>query len=919
MTAQKGTAGLAVEISPPSGAWHALPAEEAMAAFDTPTAGLDEADVALRRQHYGPNALMAAKKRGPLMRFAAQFNNVLIYVLLAAVAVTLVLGHWIDAGVIAGVVLINGIVGFIQEGRAEQALEEIRNLLSPEARILRAGRRVTVPAAELVPGDIVFLSTGDRVPADLRLVEAHNLQIQEALLTGEAMPVEKCVAAVDEGAVLGDRLSMAFSGTLVTRGQGWGVAVATGQHTEVGRISALIAGIGPITTPLLRQIGQFGRWLTAVIVAAALVTFLAGVLLQGFGVADMFLAAVSLAVAAIPEELPAIMTVTLALGVQRMARRHAIVRHLPDVETLGSVTVICSDKTGTLTENVMTAVSVVSGEAEFHVSGAGYGPDGGIMCDETPVSLADYPVLAMLIRGGVLCNDAHVWFVAEDWQAEGDPTEAALVTLAMKAGAQAAAFDPSAVRAQWPRIDVLPFEAETRYMATLHRGPEGRRVAYVKGASERVLAMCQTQRGGAGDVPLDIDYWNRQMDRLAGRGQRVLAFAMRVFDDAPEVLREADVEADLIFLGLVGFADPPRREVPSAVAAARAAGIDVKMITGDHAATALAVARDIGLVNISDVLTGAEIDALDDEVLARRALDVDVFARTSPEHKLRLVEALQRAGAIVAMTGDGVNDAPALKRADVGVAMGRKGTDAAREAAGMVLADDHFATIVHAVEEGRTIHDNLRKSIAFMLPTHVGEALTVIVAVLFGQALPMTPVQILWVNMVTTVTLSLVFAFEAPESNVMKRPPRRPRAPILSHYLTWRVVLIGLLMVAGTLGMFLWQRGQGADLETARTVALHTLIGFELFYLFSARRLAGSPFSRAALVGAGPAFIAAGIVVALGLAITYVPVMQTLFQTRPLDAATWGLILAVSASVLLVAEADRLAFRWRRRLAPRPR
>lgn len=900
--------------APEATAWHALPADKVCADLGTSDAGLTSDEAARRLERYGPNSLAAPVPRRVLMRFLAQFNNLLIYVLLSASAVTLFLGQFIDAGVIAGVVVINAVVGFIQEGRAERALEAIRSMLSLEAPVLRDGVRVTIDASMVVPGDIVLLGAGDRVPADLRLLYARNLQIQEAVLTGESLPVDKDAAPVAEQSVLADRLSMAFSGTLATRGQGIGVAVATGAKTEVGRISAMIAKVEPISTPLLRQIGVFARVFTVTIVALSVLTFAVGVVIREFDAAEMFLAAVALAVAAMPEELPAIMTITLALGVQRMARRKAIVRHLPDVETLGSVTVICTDKTGTLTENAMSVQSAVTADGIYRVTGSGYEPTGAIRRVDGDEIVTHEPVLTDLGRAGLLCNDANIRRDGGRWQAEGDPTEAALVSFGMKAG-----FDGAAERVRAKRLDVLPFDAAYRYMATLHPASAGGAVAYLKGAPERVFSLCATQRTAGGDVPIDLAYWNAQAETLAGRGERLLALAVRRYERSPERLAFDDLEDGLVLIGLVGFADPPRREARAAIAECKEAGIAVKMVTGDHAVTALAIAHELGFENTAEALTGGDLDALGVDELAERAVHVDVFARTSPEHKLRLVEALQRRGAICAMTGDGVNDAPALKRADVGVAMGQKGTEAAKEAAGLVLADDNFATIVRAVEEGRTIYGNLRKSIAFILPTHMGEALIVLVAVLAGTSLPMTPVQILWVNMVTTVTLSLVFAFEQAEPNVMQRPPREPHTPILSRFLVWRVIYVGLIMVAGTLGMFLWQRWLGADLETARTMALHTIVCFELFYVFNARRMHGPPFSRASLGGSGPAFIAAGIVIALQLAITYLPPMQLLFQTRPIDFAEWGLILLTSGSVLVLVEADRLLFQARRRLIRRLR
>ncbi|MBZ0145438.1 MAG: HAD-IC family P-type ATPase, partial [Rhodocyclaceae bacterium] len=684
------------------------------------------------------------KKRGPLLRFLAQFHNVLIYVLLAAVAVTAALGHYVDSGVILAVVLANTVIGFFQEGKAEAALDAIRNMLSHTAAVLRDGRRREIPAEELVPGDIVFLASGDKVPADLRLVEARSLRVDEAALTGESEAVEKDLAPVAEAAPIGDRRPMAYSGTLVTYGQAKGLVTATGEATEIGRIGRMLAEVEEIATPLLRKMAVFARWLTGAILLSAAALFAFGVLARDFSVAEMFTAAVGLAVAAIPEGLPTILTVTLAIGVQRMARRHAIIRRLPAVETLGSVTVICSDKTGTLTKNEMTVQRVVTAGRTFEVGGAGYAPHGGFSVDGAELALPDAPELADIARAALLCNDAVLHEAGGEWKLEGDPTEGALLTLALKAGLERHYESESL-----PRVDAIPFESEHRFMATLHHDHAGHAFAFVKGAPERLLQMCTRQRVAGEDRPLDDAFWHRQVEALAAAGQRVLALAEAPMEKGKRELDFADVEQGLTLLALVGIIDPPREEAIAAVAQCRAAGIRVKMITGDHGVTARAIGAAMGIGDGRRVLTGAEIEALDDAALRGAVREVDVFARASPEHKLRLVRALQAEGEIVAMTGDGVNDAPALKQADVGVAMGLKGTEAAKEAAEMVLADDNFASIAHAVEEGRTVYDNLRKAITFLLPINGGESLSLVAAVLLGLTLPITPVQILWVNMVS--------------------------------------------------------------------------------------------------------------------------------------------------------------------------
>ncbi|CAG0951593.1 H+-transporting ATPase [Rhodocyclaceae bacterium] len=887
-------------------AWHSRTKEEAFAGLESTPQGLSAEEAARRLATHGPNRLPPPKKRGALVRFLAQFHNVLIYVLLAAVAVTAALGHYVDSGVILAVVLANTVIGFFQEGKAESALDAIRNMLSHTAAVLRDGRRREIPAEELVPGDIVFLASGDKVPADLRLVEARSLRVDEAALTGESVAVEKDIAPVAEAAPIGDRRPMAYSGTLVTYGQAKGLVTATGEGTEIGRIGRLLAEVEDIATPLLRKMAVFARWLTGAILLSAAALFAFGVLARGFSAAEMFTAAVGLAVAAIPEGLPTILTVTLAIGVQRMARRHAIVRRLPAVETLGSVTVICSDKTGTLTKNEMTVQRVVTAGRVFEVDGAGYAPHGGFSVDGAELAPQDAPELADIARAALFCNDAVLHEAGGAWKLEGDPTEGALLTLALKAG-----LDRHHESESLPRVDAIPFESEHRFMATLHHDHAGHAFAFVKGAPERLLQMCVRQRVAGEDRPLDAGYWHRQVEALAAAGQRVLALAEAPMEKGKRELDFADVEQGLTLLALVGIIDPPRAEAIAAVAQCRAAGIRVKMITGDHGVTARAIGAAMGIGDGRRVLTGAEIEALDDAALRGAVREVDVFARASPEHKLRLVRALQAEGEIVAMTGDGVNDAPALKQADVGVAMGLKGTEAAKEAAEMVLADDNFASIAHAVEEGRTVYDNLRKAITFLLPINGGESLSLVAAVLLGLTLPITPVQILWVNMVSSVALAMVLAFEPTEREVMRRPPRPPGEPVISGFLVWRILLVSLLFLAGIFGMFELALLRGAPVEEARTVAVNTLVAMEVFYLFSVRYLRAPSFTFEGVKGTKPVLIAVFAVFGLQLLFTYAPFMETFFHSRPLSFATGLQIVAVGVALLVLLEIEKFL---RRRL-----
>ena len=885
--------------------WHTLNADAALAEQETESIGLSMEEAARRFATYGPNKLTPPKKRGPLLRFLLQFHNVLIYVLLGAAVVTSLLGHGVDTAVILGVVIINALIGFVQEGKAEKSLDAIRNMLSLHAAVLRDGHRQEIDAAELVPGDIVLLASGDKVPADLRLFEMRSLRIEEAALTGESEPVEKSPDPVADDAPIGDRTGMAYSGTLVVFGQGRGVVVATGDATEIGRIGRMLVEVESVDTPLLKQMAQFSRWLTAGILVLAAATIAFGMIVHGQPAGEMFLAAVGLAVAAIPEGLPAIMTITLAIGVQRMAGRNAIIRRMPAVETLGAVTTICSDKTGTLTKNEMTVQRLATENRLIEVSGVGYAPHGGFTADDRDVDAAE---LAEIARAALLCNDAILRETEGEWKLEGDPTEGALLTLAMKAGLDAR-FEAEAL----PRIDVIPFESEHRFMATLHHDHAGNAFAFVKGAPERVIGMCARQRTTNGeDKTIEPSLWQARIDELAAQGFRVLALATAPMEKGKRELAFADVESGLTLLALAGIMDPPREEAIRAVAACHSAGIRVKMITGDHAVTAAAIARAMGMRVTGDrALTGAEIETMDEAALRQAVREVDVFARASPEHKLRLVEAMQANGEVASMTGDGVNDAPALKRADVGVAMGHKGTEAAKEAAEMVLADDNFASIAAAVEEGRTVYDNLRKAVVYVLPTSVGQASMVLIAVLLGMTLPITPVQILWVNMVTAVTLSLAIALERPEPGLMARPPRDPKEPLVNGFMLWRIGFVTVLLAATSFGMFLWEFERGMSLEFARTAAVNTLVMGQIVYLFNCRRLTGSVLSKDGLLGNPIALKAITVLVVLQLAMTHLPFKQALFGTDHLDAETWLRVVVAGIVVFLAVELEKVY--WRRR------
>ena len=905
--------------------WHELTAQTALnqLAVD-PAQGLAADEAARRLARFGPNQLPAKARRPAWLRLLSQFHNVLIYVILASALVTAILGPWIDTGVLLAAVIVNAVIGFIQEGNAEASLDAIRRMLSLQCSVLRAGQRRPLPAEQLVPGDIVTLVSGDKVPADLRLIAAKGLRADEAALTGESVPADKSLEPAAPDAALGDRHCLLFSGTLVVSGVATGVVIGTGRDTELGRVSSLIESVDTVATPLTLQVAAFSRWLAGVIVLLSLFTFLFGVFWRGQAPSEMFMMVVALAASAIPEGLPAIMTITLALGVQRMARRRAIIRHLPAVETLGSVSVICSDKTGTLTRNEMTVQRVVTADRVFEVSGAGYAPIGSFSSGGQALDPASAPVLRELARAALLCNDASLHHdalagqsddAAAGWSLDGDPTEGALLTLALKAG-----LEPQAERRAWPRLDVIPFESEHRFMATLNVDPDGRRLLLVKGAPERLLEFCDHQRTTAGDAPIDRDEWRRAVTDCGARAFRVLAFAMKVLDDkAPDggaparvdgpALGFSDIEQGFTLLGLVGSLDPPREEAMAAVRTCHGAGITVKMITGDHAETARAIGAQLGIGLGRPALTGAEIELASDAELAQIVDEVDVFARASPEHKLRLVQALQARGQVVAMTGDGVNDAPALRRADVGVAMGQKGTEAAKEAADMVLADDNFATIGRAVHEGRGVYDNLRKFILFMLPTNGGEALVVMAAIVLGLALPLTPAQVLWINMVTSSTLGLALAFEPTEGDVMRRRPRPASAPLLDRLLVWRVLMVSVLMMAASLGLFLAELGRGASLETARTMAVSAVVVAEMFYLLNSRHIRHSALSREGLFGNRHALLAIAVCAALQLAFVHASWLQAIFGTTSLSSAEWGRVLLAGAMVFVVAEVEKIVVR----------
>ena len=896
--------------------WHAAPVREAYEKLETRPSGLTGEEAAHRLERYGPNVLPTADGGETLRILIRQVHDPLIYVLLASTGLAMLTGKVVDGLVILGVIILNALIGFLQEHRASRAIKALSSMVRSDATALRDGNRQQLSSAELVPGDVVLLQSGDKVPADLRLVEVRTLKVEEAALTGESVPVEKSAEPADEQAGIGDRRSMAYSGTLVTYGTGTGVVVATGGQTELGRISQMLAEASELETPLTRQLTVVGKWIALGVVAVSALLLMVG-LLRGYPLADAVLAAVTLAVAAIPEGLPAIVTIALAIGVQRMARRQAIVRKLPAVETLGSTTVICTDKTGTLTRNEMTVKVLRTPEGRYGLGGAGYRPEGSLENGRAKASGVEVPSdVRELALAGILCNDADLVERDGVWTITGDPTEGALVVAGHKLGLEA-----ESVRRARPRLDVIPFESERQYMATLHEETDGGRLVYVKGAPEQVLQRCSAWAGDGASSPEALA---EEIEGIASEGMRVLAFAMGRLPAGSSSLSEQDVEGGLRFLGLQGMIDPPRPEAVEAVRACRAAGIEVKMITGDHPKTARAIGEQLGLSGPgARAVTGAELSRMDEAELRRVVLEHSVFARVAPEHKLRLVQALQSERHVAAMTGDGVNDAPALKQADIGVAMGITGTAVSKEAADMILTDDNFATIRAAVEEGRRVYDNLIKALAFVLPTNLGLAVIMTAAVAFfpivdGQPLlPMLPVQILWINLVAAVALALPLAFETMEPNIMQRPPRPPDAPVLSGFVLGRTVGVALLMAAAALGLFLHEYGtaMGAPqvleqaLARGQTEAVTTVVLFQVFYLLNCRSLNDSLL----VIGlwTNPwVFAGIGTVVLLQVGFVYLPFMNAIFGSAPLRLVSW---VEAAGLAFLILPLIGLEKWWRKR------
>ena len=885
--------------------WHTLAEQRIVKTLAShPEAGLTNEEAATRHQQMGANQLTGKDGKSPWLRFIEQFNQPLLYILLTAGVVTLLLQDWIDAGVIFAVTLINVIIGYIQESKAEGAIAALSKAVTTEATVIRNGQKTRLASTELVPGDLVLLASGDKVPADLRLLSVRGLQVDESALTGESVPVEKATQLLDVETPLAERSNMAYTGSFVTFGQGEGIVVAIADATETGRISQLIQGSTGLKTPLTRKIDKFSKTLLYVILGLAALTFAVG-LGQGGSLINVFKASVALVVSAIPEGLPAIVTVTLAIGVSRMARRHAIIRKLPAVEALGSTTVICSDKTGTLTENQMTVQAIYAGKQKYSVNGIGYAPDGEILMDQKSVDPhADRHVaLRECLEAGLLCNDSHIEWRDGQWSVVGTPTEGALIVVADKAGLTQAILEQ-----EMPRIDTIPFESQYQYMATLHEldAKSGVNVIYIKGSVEAVLKRAKQMLDPQGQLtPINPAAVEQEVERMAEQGLRVLAFAKKEVAANRQSLDHTDIEDSLVLLGLQGMIDPPRQEAIAAIRACQEAGIKVKMITGDHALTAFAIARQIGICSAQEqVFTGGQLAQMDEQELAQAAEQSMVFARVAPEQKLRLVKALQSKGEIVAMTGDGVNDAPALKQADIGVAMGIAGSDVAKESADMLLTDDNFASIEAAVEEGRAVYRNLRKAIAFMLPINVGESMTILIGILLSTVLPILPIQILWLNMVSSVALIAPLAFEPKSGQVMQQPPRNPNEKLLSGSLVQRIVAISVFNWVVIFGMFQSVLQTTGNEALARTMAINGLVAAEVFYLLSITQFLPSVFARiqgkSTSVAYAPAIGIVGVVI-LQCLFSQWGMMNQVFDTTPLTFSQALICIGVGLPVVLIA------------------
>lgn len=868
--------------------WQNIPVDEVLEILETDREGLTAEEAQLRLSRNGFNEVELKKKESSLHRFARQFASPLIYILLLAALVTFLLREYADTAVIIGVVLANAVIGFIQERKAENALESLAKMLVPETSILREGQRLIVPSRELVIGDVVLMETGDRIPADLRLIHKKNLSIDESMLTGESTAVEKYTDVIEtKNLPLAERKNIAFAGTLVTQGNGIGVVVATATNSEIGKISELIKKTKKLSTPLVRTIDNMGKTLAVVIILVSILTFAIGKV-RGLDTLDLFFASVSLAVAAIPEGLPALITITLAIGIKKMASRNAIIRTMPAVESLGSATVICSDKTGTLTKNEMTVRKIYTSEGMFSVTGIGYEPEGDIELDGKKIDPFDHKALLGTLKAGALCNDAYL---REEGGIDGDPTEGALLVSASKAD-----------KFYIPRIDEIPFESEKRFMATLHQDDAGNSWVYVKGSPEIITKLSNMQFNGNDFSKMDAEKILLVAEDMASEGLRVIATAYRKLERGKVELEDDDID-ELIFLGLQGMIDPPREEVKQSIFKCNNAGIRVIMITGDHIKTAHTIARQLG-IRTEGALSGSDIETMTDEELIKALRSVSVFARTSPEDKSRIVGLLKQEGEVVAVTGDGINDAPALENADIGVAMGHSGSEVAKEAADMVLADDNFSSIVNAVEEGRDVYNKIQKVILWTLPTNAAEGLAILVAVLLGFAAPpLLPLHILWINTVTALGLGVPMTVEPMENRLLNRPPRPQKEPLLLPVIKRRIITVALIMVTATFLLYIFNIKSGMDVSTSQTIALNTIVFFEIFYLFNCKSIHGNVFGQ--MFSNRYMLLGISIVIGLQMFITYNPTMNMIMRTSPIRIVDWVVIIIIASSIFFLIELEK--------------
>ena len=882
--------------------WHSLDNEKIIELFESDIVdGLSPLSIKHREDFFGKNILKEKKQDSKLKKFFMQFHNALIYILLGASIITAFLGEYIDSGVIFAVVIINVIIGYIQEVKAQEAIESLKNMLITEAVVLRDGKKIIISSKDLVPGDIVLLESGSKIPADMRLIECKDLKVDESMLTGESLSVQKDILTYEKELILNDRKNMAYSGTYVTYGRAKGVVVATAQYTELGKIAHLIDSTTAMETPLTKKISSFSKVLLYVILTLSAFTFFIGMLRDNSAV-DTFMASVALAVGSIPEGLPAAVTITLAIGVSRMAKKNAIIRKLPAVETLGSVTTICSDKTGTLTQNKMSITNICCSHRSYTVTGDGYEPKGdfkenGKVVDSVNDSLNE------VLKIGYLCNESYIVNKDGYYSVNGDPTEGALIVSAIKGG-----IDEHILNKQYPRVDILPFESDRQYMATVHKDTQNDKyILYLKGSIEKTLDICSYELNDNTVQAIDKEYILKQAHFYASQGLRVLAMVKK--DISTSKITDEVLQDKFIFVGLQAMMDPPKEEAIEAVKESIEAGINIIMITGDHVLTAFSIAKMMSIVKSDaifedSVITGNELIKLTDKELIEKVATIKVFARVEPEQKLRIVDALQARGEIVAMTGDGVNDAPALKQADIGIAMGYGGTEVAKEASDMILSDDNFSSIAHAVKEGRTVFDNLIKFITWTLPTNLGEGLVILVAIALGLTLPILPVQILWINMSTAILLGLMLVFEAPEGNIMKRKPRNPKESILTKNIIIQMLVVGFYMLLASYAMFNYALSQGHSLEYARTVAVNIFVFVELFYLFSCKELHTSIF-KVNILNNKLLILGVFLMSFFQITFTHAPFMNTLFKSEGLEFSTWMQIIIISFCVLIIVEVKR--------------